>query len=134
YAEGLGNLALLHYKQGRYKDAEILIQQAKQICLRSYGRENLVTSFMYLTAGNIALENNDISTARKNYEEAAAIRESLIGKEHVDYAEVLEHLALLETRSGRYGEAERLLQMAEAIRLNILGEGNFKLADSYRGL
>ena len=56
------------------------------------------------------------------YRKALAIRETLLGKEHPDYAESLTNLGMFYNRQGSYSRAEPMLLQALEIRKHPRGE------------
>ncbi len=68
------------------------------------------------------------------YREALAIRETVLGKAHPDYAESLNNLAGLLEATGRYAEAEPLFREAVAISDTVLGKAHPAYAISLNNL
>lgn len=59
-ATGLNNLAALYYEQGRYAEAEPLLQRAATIALASLGREHPQTQQDYFTLLSHLYTNGDL--------------------------------------------------------------------------
>jgi CHAT domain-containing protein/tetratricopeptide (TPR) repeat protein len=67
-------------------------------------------------------------------ERALAIRQQVLGQEHLDVATSLNNLALLYSRQGRYSEAEPLYQQALQMRKKLLGDEHRLVATSLNNL
>ncbi len=72
-------------------------------------------------AGLYLLEQAQYAPARQLFKKALAIREQLLGPEHLDVADSLNDLASSYLYQGMYAEAEPLFQRALAIFTHILG-------------
>ncbi|GET38927.1 peptidase-like protein [Microseira wollei NIES-4236] len=109
--QNLGNLAILYASQGRYDEAEQLLEEALAID-RRLGRENLSNSASF---SNLALLYESLgrySEAEKLHKEALDVRRSQFGEEHPRVAQSLGNLANSYLLQGRYNEAEPLYQAA----------------------
>lgn len=133
-ASSLNNLALINRDQGRYNDAEPLLQKALSIRKRLLGDEHpdVATSL-----NNLALIYKDqgrYNDAEPLFQEALAMRKRLLSDEHPDVASSLNNLAALYNNQTRYNEAELLLQQALAMRLRLLGDEHPDVATSLNNL
>lgn len=104
-AATLNNLAVLHGKRGKYKEAEPLCKSK-----RSSFKRQLNTSG--------ALE----------------IREKVLGSEHPDVAKQLNNLALLCQNQGKYAEVEQYYKRALEIYESKLGPNDVNVAKTKNNL
>ncbi|MEM8808371.1 MAG: tetratricopeptide repeat protein [Cyanobacteria bacterium P01_G01_bin.38] len=123
-AARLNEQAIELYEQGRYAEAEPLLQRALQIDEQTLGdtHPNVATSL-----NNLAL----LYRAQGNYVEAEPllqrslqIYEQALGDSHPDVATSLNNLALLYRAQGNYAEAEPLLQRSLQIYEQALGDSH----------
>ncbi len=85
-------------------------------------------------AGLYLLEQAQYHQARVLLQRALAMREELLGPEHLDVAHSLENLAGPYLYQGQYAMAEPLFERVLAIRISILGENNPDVAVSLNNL
>jgi tetratricopeptide (TPR) repeat protein len=76
----------------------------------------------------------DYKNAEPPLQRALAIREAVLGAQHLDVSTSLNNLATLYQAQGRYGEAEPLHQRALAIREAVLGAQHPDVAISLNNL
>src|SRR5690606_6162379 len=72
--------------------------------------------------------------AQEVLERALDIRQRELGEDHVDLAEIMNHLGWVHYRRGQYANAERLYRRALAIQTAALGANDPALADTYTRL
>ena len=68
------------------------------------------------------------------YIEVKQIREKVIGKESIDYAQVCNNLGILYTDMGQYSKAEPFYLEAKQIRRKQFGKESTKYADACNNL
>lgn len=118
-------LGSLDPRESRGRDVtirEVLDRAAADVGPRFAGRPAVEAS-LRTTLGRVYLGIGRYEDGRTHLERALALHERLAGKETLEVAEVLEHLARLESVSG--GDADRALAMStrvRAIRAARLGE------------
>lgn len=74
--------------------------EAEKIALEKLGRESAVYGNCCSNHGRVMSLKGDKPEAEKWYFESKSIREKVLGKEHPDYAQSLNGLAILYSRSG----------------------------------
>ncbi len=87
-----------------------------------------------LALGGILLEQGEVESAERNYEEALALRRKLLGPRHSDVARTLNGLAAVRLAQGRFPEAEALSRNALAIDRRQPGDHGVDVAQSLRGV
>ena len=142
----LYNLAALYVEQGKYEQAEqllqskheqgeLLYQQALAIWEASLGREHIDVVYPLNNLANLYKAQGKHAQVEPLYQRALAIREQWeqfllrglalveqqLGLEHSDVAYVLNDLANLYKAQGKYAQAEPLYQRALAIWEKSLG-------------
>ena len=132
--ENLNNLAYIYYDQGKYRDAELLMERVLKL------RKSLLGS----NHPDIAQSLNDLAELYRiqgKYAEAEplchrslAIREKQLGEDHLDVASSLNRLANLYSNQGKYAEAEHLYLRSLAIRKKQLGEDDPDVSSSLNNL
>ncbi|HIK04934.1 MAG TPA: tetratricopeptide repeat-containing protein [Trichormus sp. M33_DOE_039] len=133
-ALSLNNLALLHYSQGKYSEAEPLYIQALALWRKLLGEEHpsVATSLNNLAA--LYRFQGKYNLAEPLYIQALALRRKLLGEEHPSVATSLNNLAELYHSQGKYSEAEPLYIQALALWRKLLGEENSDVALSLNNL
>ncbi len=122
------------YKQGHYKNAIPLAEQALQIAEKASDPAHAkiaTASFdlaeLYRTLGNYA-------AAEQLYKQSLEIREKILGKDHPEVAMSLYGFAELYRIMGNYAAAEPLFKQSLAIREKTLGKDHTDVAMSLNGL
>jgi CHAT domain-containing protein/Tfp pilus assembly protein PilF len=130
----LHSLAALYHTQGRYSEAEPLLQQALKIGQAALGENH---PNVVLNLNNLAVLYQDQgrhSEAESLYQQALKIGQTTLGENHPNVAFSLNNLAVLYQEQGRYSEAEPLLQQALKIGQAALGENHPNIALSLNNL
>jgi tetratricopeptide (TPR) repeat protein len=107
-ATSLNNLAGLNDAQGRYEEAEPLLQRALEIREKVLGPEHPNTAQGLNNLAVLYDEQGRYEGAEPLHQRALEISEKVLGPEHPDIADSLNNLGLLYYAQGRYEEAERL--------------------------
>jgi tetratricopeptide (TPR) repeat protein len=133
-ATSLGRLGNLYRSQGRYGEAEPLLQKALKLHSSILGQDH----------PNVATSLNDLAVlynSQGRYSEAEpllvrslSIREQQLGQDHPDVATSLNDLAVLYHAQGRYSEAEPLLVRSLSISEQQLGQNHSDVASSLNNL
>ncbi len=120
--------------QGRYRDAEPLLQRALRLSQQALGSEHpsVATSLNNLAA--LYRSQGRYEEAKPLYQQALEMSRHLLGEAHPDVAISLNNLALLYRSQGRYEEAEPLYQQALEMRRHLLGEAHPSVATSLNNL
>ena len=124
----------IYESQGRYEEAEPLLQQALALLRELLGdrHPNVATSlnnlaFLYYSQGRY-------EAAEPFYQQALTLWRELLGDRHPDVATSLNNLAGLYRSQGKYAEAEPLFQQALALRRELLGDRYPTVATSLNNL
>jgi tetratricopeptide (TPR) repeat protein len=133
-ATSLNNLAGLYKSQGRYAEAEPLLERSLSIREQQLGPEHpdVATSL-----NNLALlykSQGRYSEAEPLYERSLSIWEQQLGPAHPDVATSLNNLAALYNSQGRYAEAETLYERSLSISEQQLGPVHPDVANSLNNL
>ncbi|MFO1434132.1 MAG: tetratricopeptide repeat protein [Candidatus Competibacteraceae bacterium] len=115
------NLAMLYYNQGRYGEAEPLLNKALQLRREVLGPRHPNT---LESLNNLALlyrSQGRYGEAEPLHKEALQLSREVLGPHHPNTLTSLNSLALLYHDQGRYGEAEPLYKEALQLRREVLG-------------
>ena len=115
-ADGIDGIALIHFKLGHYQQAVDGFHQAHALFTEMGNREEQIRTLNHLGAALHRMKNNSVS--EKNYRQALALSETVLGAGHSITANILNNLAAVHMDTGKYDEADKLLQRA----LNIFDE------------
>jgi CHAT domain-containing protein len=107
---------------------------AEKIALEKLGKESVAYGNCAFHRGRVNALKRDNPEAEKWYLEAIAIREKVLGKQHSDYAGVLNNLAILYKSMGNYDQAEPLYLEAMETRKKALGKEHPNYATSLYNL
>jgi tetratricopeptide (TPR) repeat protein len=108
----------LKYTQLAYAEAAEYYRQAAERV--PAGEELILAGYLNLQSW-ASYEAGRYADAQQPLERALALREKLLGPEHLDVAQSLNNLAALYHAQGQYAKAESLYQRALAIREKALG-------------
>jgi len=134
-AQSCYNLARLYFDTAHYADAEALYRRALDI-----RRDMLPTDHMEIAQAlnSIALTlwcwRERLVEAERLYQEALAMFDRTVGREHQVTAHCMNNFALLQMTLMRYNEAEQLNQQVLEIRERLLPEVNLDTAQSLQNL
>ena len=121
-------------RQGRYADAQPLLQRALDICRKALGEGHRLTGISY---GHLAANLHDqgrYTDAEPLFRRALDICRKALGEGHPDTASRDDDLAANLGAQGRQAEAEPLRRRALEIRREAFGEDNPETAETYDGL
>jgi tetratricopeptide (TPR) repeat protein len=107
-AASLNNLALLYQNQGKYTQAESLLQQALTIREQALGptHHNTALSVWCLAFGY--RQQQEYEKAEPLYRRAYSIYEQVLGSEHPDMQNLRQQYVSLLRAMGREGDARAL--------------------------
>jgi CHAT domain-containing protein len=117
-----------------FDKALVVNAAAKKCALETFGRASEAYGNCAFDRGRVNYFRRDYSEAEMWYLESKAVREKVLGKEHLDYAWSLNNLATLYMDMIKYEKAEPLLLEAKAIRENKLGKEHLDYAGSLNNL
>jgi tetratricopeptide (TPR) repeat protein len=130
----LTNLANVFRDQGKYGEAEGLLERALSITENAKGANHPDVAWTLTNLANVYRDQGKYGEAEGLLKRALAITEKANGANHPAVAWTLTNLAYLYLRQGRYGDAEVLHKRALAIREQVLGEGHPDVADALNNL
>ncbi len=133
-AASLNNLAELYKTQGRYAEAEPLLERVLEIDEKSLGPEHPDVAISLNNLASLYDDQGRYAEAEPLYERSLAIAEEALGPEHPEVAISLNNLALLYSNQARYGDAEPFAKRALAIREKVLGPEHRDVAQSLNDL
>jgi CHAT domain-containing protein/tetratricopeptide (TPR) repeat protein len=117
--------------QGKYKEAEPLLQKALAIFCRLFTDDHPITATSYNNLASILKAEGNYSQAQPIFEKALAIRRRLLTDEHPSTATSYNGLASNLNAQGRYVQAQPLALKALAIRRRLLTDDHRDTAGSY---
>ncbi len=133
-AIGLGRLARLYLRQGRYSEAEPLFVRSLWIRKTELGDRCTETASSLDNLAELYLSQGRYQEAEPLFAEALDIRKAELGDHHLDTATSLNNLAVLYELQGRYDEAEPLHTEALEIRKAELSDRHPDTASSLNNL
>ena len=117
-ADAIVTLAKHHYELGRFKLAQEFLAEAQGLYEAKDGRHSLGVATCLNNLGRILENQGDTDAAINLYQEAAKIRQDLLGN-HPDTAFVLLNLGTALADLGNYKEAVSALSSARDIYLEL---------------
>jgi tetratricopeptide (TPR) repeat protein len=130
----LNNLAQLYHDQGRYEEAEPLLQRTLGIREKTLGPEHLDTVVSISNLGGLYRDQGRYEEAEPLLQRTLGIREKVLGPEHPNTALTLNNLGGLYDEQRRYEDAEPLYKRALEIREEVLGPEHPDTAQSINNL
>jgi CHAT domain-containing protein/tetratricopeptide (TPR) repeat protein len=121
YSNGLNMDAVVYYKEGRYTDAKLLLQQSLYILEQSDLRYSVEHASRLTNLGAVYKAVAMYDSAICVYKEAIGILERDTATMKVAYSNTLNNLANVYTDIGQYEEAGMYLERCLAIRAKHLG-------------
>lgn len=129
----LVNLALMNKVQSRYDEAEKRYQRALSI-YQARGPYDAEAATALNNLANLYLAMGEFAKAEPMYKQSLAIREKVLGANHLEVATSLNNLAELYRAIGRDPEAERFLKRALTIRESSGAENKLLVADTLNNI
>jgi tetratricopeptide (TPR) repeat protein len=117
----LNNMARLRQAQGRYAEAEQLLNRALAIAEAGRGRQHPDAAICLSNIAGLLQAQEKNAEAEAAYRESAAILEATLGPEHEGVGRVLANYAGLLRKMGRTAEADAAETRAKAIRQKARG-------------
>ncbi|MFT5742594.1 MAG: tetratricopeptide (TPR) repeat protein [Paracoccaceae bacterium] len=124
YASQLNNLALVVQAQGRFPEAEALLNEAREIGRATIGTGHPDYATRLNNLAGVVQAQGRFPEAEALYNEALEIDRATIGMGHPDYATHLSNLAVVVKAQGRFPEAEALYREAREIARATIGTGH----------
>jgi tetratricopeptide (TPR) repeat protein len=134
YAGCLNNLGVIHFRLGKYENAEIAWLNTLTIrkAILEESHPDYVASLNNL--GTLYRELGNYSNAEQYLIQALNLRKKYLGEENLDFAKSLNSVGILFTLKGEYKKAEDCFIQALNVRKNILGEEHPDYAASLNSL
>ena len=129
-----GNLGIILMHQGRFAEAEPLLQSALEINRQALGDAHYRVPLSLNNLGQLLWWLGDVNGAAMSHREAQAIRENYHFHDPGNGVRGLTLLARLEHARGNYDDSEQLFKQALAQSPNKLSETNLMLAETRLGL
>lgn len=134
-AQTLNNLAVAHRKLGRALEAEKHSKRALDMIEKAYGDAHpLVASTRIALANTYSQMMNRFADAEQLYQSALTIRESVLGRDHMEVAGVLRDLAGLKLATRDFPAALDFSRRAVEIISEKLSRGTLSSSDSNASL
>lgn len=126
--------AKLRKEQGRYEEAEKLLQKALTISEKSAGKNDVANADILSQTGALYKDLKQYDKARTFYKRAFDMDMSVHGPTHPDTAADFNNLAALEGEVGNYKLSKEYFEKALNVRLNKLGPDHRLTAKTYMGM
>ena len=123
----LNNLGVLHWRLGEYREAEACYRRSLAIREKTYGPEHPYVAGSLNNLGLIYQQMGKLDLARQYYERSLAINRKK-GDETIGVAENLDNLAIVDSSSGRYAQAQARFELSLRIQEKILGPDHANIA------
>lgn len=121
-ADALAGLAELHFRAGRYPDAEPLLHRVLEIRRKELPEGDPAIADALEELGLNQFDQGNFEPAEQHLREALAMRKAALGDApHPDIAENMNNLALLLMESQRYDESETLFRQAMEMKSALYG-------------
>ncbi|MCH8319161.1 MAG: tetratricopeptide repeat protein, partial [Bacteroidetes bacterium] len=130
YTEGLKLMSRLYSRMGDYDKAETMAQHVLNIQTKKLGRDHAAIADALTDLALVRFyKGQETAKIKVLLEEALAIVRNNFGESHPQYAEALRNLALLHIENNNFTRALDLLNFANQIWIQKLGEKNIHSAD-----
>jgi tetratricopeptide (TPR) repeat protein len=133
-AKSLDRLGCLYQEQGRYGEAEPLLQKALKLHRRLAGDDHPDVATSLNNLARLYKSQGRYNEAEPLYEQSLEIRKHQLGADHPAVATSLNNLAELYNSQGRYNEAEPLYEQSLEIMERQLGADHPAIAISLNNL
>ena len=130
----LATLGDIYLGQGRYREAEPLVERSIALYRDLDGEDSVAVSSGLLALGRLRHGQGRFELAEESLLRALEIRRRRLGREHPQVAEVLYNLGWVAFERGLYERAEPLFREALEIREAHLPADSLDLAPSLTGL
>ena len=130
----LNEKLIVLYRQGKYREAVLVGQEALKLREQLLGEEHLDT---ILSIRNLAIMyelTKDQAHAGPLYRRVLQMRKKVLGEHHPDYASSLSELAFYYNSAGKPALAAPLYRQAMNLRLELFGERNLEYLATLRQL
>ncbi|MBN1208927.1 MAG: tetratricopeptide repeat protein [Myxococcaceae bacterium] len=125
-------IMLVGYRQGRHEEA-LLLRPAVEHFAEVAG-DDRIRAIALSGFGSVLMELGRYEEARQAYARVLALREKVVGPEHLDIATSLNNLGLALFYLGQYEDALELQARALAVREKLLGPEHPQMGNSLTNL
>ena len=130
----LNDLAQVYAEQGRYAEAEPLLNRALTIFAKALGPGDTYVALAMNNLARLFTDQGRVVDTERLYKSSLAIYEKKLGPNHPSVAAVQFNLAELYTIQSRYADAEPLFKRALAIDEKAYGHDHPIVASELNGL
>jgi tetratricopeptide (TPR) repeat protein len=130
----LNDAGQVYQKMGHYTGAELLYQQALEICEQTPEPNTLDTFIPITSLATLYHEQGEYDRAEALYRRALHLSEQTLGSDHPDLSSSLHNLAELYQDQRRYDEAEPLYLRALHLLEQTLGPDHLRVTSMLNGL
>ncbi len=122
------------FAQGKYAQAQPLLEKALEIRRRLLGDDHPDTALSYSGLANNLRVKGKYAQAQPLFEKVLEMHRRLLGDDHPDTARSYNRVALIVSAQGNYAQAQPLYEKVLEIRCRLLGDGYPPTAVSYNNL
>jgi tetratricopeptide (TPR) repeat protein len=130
----LNNLGTLYREIGSYERSLACYKEAQAFIGKGVSAEDALNGTILNGLASIAVIKGDVSGARKYLQRSLHIREAALGPEHLEVAETLNNIGVLEWNAHHYTVAESMLWRVLAISEKQLGPAHPDVAAALTNL
>jgi tetratricopeptide (TPR) repeat protein len=129
-AQTLSKLSEVRRSQGNITQAEILINEALDICIETVGRDSPATAAAYSSKGNCHSSKQQYREGLKCFQEAATTYALNFGKSSPFVASELLHIGRMHEMLNEIKEAESNYEKCLKMTKEVLGDDHVQVADA----
>ncbi|WP_299460203.1 CHAT domain-containing tetratricopeptide repeat protein [uncultured Microscilla sp.] len=112
YAEALKNMAYYHIDKNQYETAFAQLNQADDIWLDAFGKENVNSARVAMLRGDLYAKTKNFRKAKAEYQRARKMYKKVFNDEHPEYVRSLSKIGKVEFVRGRYRQSNKILEQA----------------------
>jgi tetratricopeptide (TPR) repeat protein len=120
-AGSLNELGILHAKQHKYKQAELLFQRSLGVCVAARGSDHPDVAVILKNIGILKASQSEYVEADLLLKLSLLLKKRVLGHEHPMAAGMMRTIAVIQAIQGRYQEAERFIRRSLEIGEKTLG-------------
>jgi CHAT domain-containing protein/tetratricopeptide (TPR) repeat protein len=121
-------------RQGKYTEAEVLFEQALDLCERILGGDHPDTMIPLNSLAEVYIDQGRYREAEPLLDRALEVRTRLLGRDHPDTLMSTSNMAALYQMQGRYDDAIALSRMVLEARERVLGKDHSQTLISVNNL
>lgn len=123
-ANDLTGLAQLYLAQGKYSEAEQLLNRSVPVYQKAYGDSNVLTINAMTALANAEFQLGKNDRALELYRKTLANAQSTLGPNSLEVARILNELAYLNYHQGKLSEAKTMYEWAVSSTQAAVGENS----------